>query len=350
MALDIFSTRQMLAALEQMKPARTFFLSKFFPSSNVSNSEYIDIDIYKGKRRMAPFVNPRLEGKVVEKRGYKTFSYKPPYIKPKMVTTAEDILKRTMGQNIYAANMGPNQKAAEEVGKNLAEMEEMITRREEWMAAQILTTGKVVVVGEGVDDEIDFLMESTHLPTLAGAAKWSAPTTAKPIDDLRAWKKIPSQDSGVVPTDVIMGSRALDAFMSCDQVIGSTGGRKGLFDLYRVNIGQIEPRELPDGVTFVGTITELGLDIWTYDEWYVDEYDNETEKAMMPEDKVLMGSSRARTQRQYGAILDLDATAAVARFPKSWKENDPSARFIMLQSAPLPCLHQVDAFLCADVL
>lgn len=346
MSLDIFDTRTMLTALEQRKPPRTFFLNTFFRNTNESNSKYVDIDIFKGKRRLAPFVNPRLGGKVVEKRGYKTYTYEPPYIKPKMVTTAEDILKRAMGMHIYEANMGPAQKAAEEVGKNLAELNEMITRREEWMAAQVLTTGKVVVQGDGVDDEIDFLMDATHLPTLAGTAKWDAPTTAKPIDDLRTWRKLVGKDSGIMPTDVIMGEEAYTAFMACNQVTGANG----LFDLRRVNIGEINPRDLGDGVSYIGTITKLGLDLWTYDEWYVDEYNNDTEKALMPVDKVLMGNPRARAVRQYGAIQDLDAIASVARFPKSWTEQDPSARFIMLQSAPLPSLHQVDAFLCADVL
>lgn len=350
MAYPLFDTRTMLAALEQRKPPRTFLLDTFFKNSNVSNSEYVDIDIMKGKRRLAPFVNPRLEGKVIEKRGYKTYSYKPPYIKPKMVTTAENILKRNMGQHIYAPNQGPAQKAAEQLGKDLREMDEMITRREEWMAAQILTTGKVVVKGDGVDDEIDFLMDTTHLPTLTGTALWSDSTNSRPIDNLRTWRRLISKDSGIVPTDVIMASNVLEAFLECDQIIGSTGGRKGLFDLRRINIGQIDPRTLPNGVIYYGTITELGLDLWTYDEWYVDEWDDETEKSMVPDGKVIMGSPNARTQRQYGAIQDLDATAAVARFPKSWTEKDPPARFVMLQSAPLPSMHQVDAFLCATVL
>ena len=75
-----------------------------------------------------------------------------------------------------------------------------------------------------------------------------------------------------------------------------------------------------------------------------------SEKPLMPVDKVLMGNPAARTQRQYGAIQDLDALASVPRFPSSWIKKDPSARFVMLQSVPLPSLHQVDAFLCADVL
>jgi hypothetical protein len=350
MAYPLFDTRTMLAALEQRKPPRTFLLDTFFKNSNVSNSEYIDIDIMKGKRRMAPFVNPRREGKLVEKIGYKTYSYKPPYIKPKMVTTAEDILKKAMGTQIYTPNQGPAQKAAEELGKNLRELDEMITRREEWMAAQVLTTGQVDVKGDGVDENIDFLMEVSHLPVLTGTALWSDSTNAKPLDNLRTWRRRVAQDSGIVPTDVIMGTDALEALLACDQIIGSTGGRKGLFDIRRINIGQLDPKTLPNGVIYYGTITELQLDLWTYDEWYVDEWDNETEKPMMPTDKVLMGSPNARTQRQYGAIQDLDNTVPVARFPKSWTEKDPSARFVMLQSAPLPSLHQVDAFLCATVL
>lgn len=350
MAYDLFNTRTMLQALEQRYPARTFFLKMFFSVMNVADTDTIDIDIWKGKRRLAPFVNPRLQGKVVEKLSYKTLSYKPPYVKPKMVTTAADILERPAGSTIYTANQSPAQRASLEVGKNIGTLDDMITRREEWMAASVLTTGKIVVQGDGVDDEIDFLMEPSHLPTLSGGALWTAHTTATPIADLRTWKKLVSKDSGLVPTDCIMGSTAYENFMQCEEVIGTSGGKKGLFDLRRVDVGQIVPREQPDGVTYIGTITELGLDIWTYDEYYVDEIsENDEERSMMPENKVLMGSTRAYCRRQYGAIKDLKATAAVPRFPKTWEEDDPSARYLMLQSSPLPSMHQVDAFLCAEV-
>lgn len=348
--LDLFETRTMLESLEQMKPPRTFLLDTFFSTVNVSTTKHIDIDIIKGKRRMAPFVNPRLQGKVVEKRGRISRTYTPPYVKPKMVTTADDILEREPGKHIYEGNMSPAQMAAVEVGKNLVELDELITRREEWMAAQVLTTGKVVVVGEGVEDEIDFLMEPSHLPALLGTAKWTDHTNARPLQNLKTWKRLVAKDSGINPTEALMGLDALDNFLQCEEVIGTTGGGKNLFDMRRINIGQIDPRILPNGVIYYGYLTELGLDIWTYEDWFVDEYDNDKEKPMMPANKVVLGSPNAYTRRQYGAIQDLKATAAVRRFPKSWEEEDPSARMIMLQSAPLPCMHQVDAFLCAEVL
>lgn len=348
MAVDIFETRYMLNALEQRKPPRTFLKDTFFSRTDTTDKEHIDIDIWKGKRRLAPFVNPRKEGKVIERQGYKSRSYKPPYIKPKMVTTAEDILKRPMGQTIYGANTNPTLRAAQQLGQDLGTMEDMIIRREEWMCAQVLTTGKIRVIGDGVDDEVDFLMESSHLPVLTGTALWSATTTATPLTNLKTWKRRIAQDSGINPTDVIMATDAYDKFMLNTVEVLASGK---LFDLRRINVGEINPRDLGGGVSYIGHITELALDLWTYEEWYVDEFDNDTEKPMVPSGKVIMGNPAAYAQMQYGAIRDLDAmTAAVARFPKTWKTDDPSERWVMVQSAAMASLHQVDAFLCATVL
>lgn len=350
MAYNLFDSRTMMAALEQAKPPRTFLLDTFFSGApRTFDTEAVDIDIIKGKRRLAPFVNPRREGKIVEKRGFKTRSYKPAYVKPKMVTTAEDILKRDPGMTIYSPNSGPAAKAAAELGRNLAELNEMITRREEWMAAQALTTGKCPIIGEGVDDLVDFLMEPTHLPVLTGQALWSDHANADPLANLKAWKRLIAKDSGINPTIVVMGLSAIDNFLACDKVLGTANGGKNVFNMINVQMGRIDPRLLPNGVTYYGTLQELGLDVYTYEEWYVDD-ESDIESPMIPTNKILMGNPSARTERMYGAIRDLSALAAVPRFPKSWTVEDPSARFVMLQSAPLMAPIQVDAFLCATVL
>jgi len=68
--------------------------------------------------------------------------------------------------------------------------------------------------------------------------------------------------------------------------------------------------------------------------------------------KVILGSTVAKTARHYGAIQDVEfpGDVSVSRFPKSWIEKDPSRRILMVQSAPLVSLHQVDAFAAAKVL
>jgi len=45
MSISLFDTRTMLAALEQMKPAKTFFLDTFFRSVNIAPTKTVDIDI-----------------------------------------------------------------------------------------------------------------------------------------------------------------------------------------------------------------------------------------------------------------------------------------------------------------
>lgn len=341
-AIDLYETRTMLRVLEQMKPVRTFLLDTFFRAVETSVTKHVDIDIIKGKRKLAPFVSPRMEGKVMDRLGFATRSYSPPYVKPKMVTTAQDFLTRSIGEHIYQSTDGAAERAAKQVGKDLAHLEEIITRREEWMAAGLLQTGKIVVQGDGVDDEIDFGMDASHIITLAGNDLWSDQTNSTPLEDLRAWRRLILKDSGLNSTDVIMGSDALDAFLDHPDV-------QNKLDTRRIDLGQIDPRQVPSGAIYYGRIKDVALDLWVYDEWYYDEATT-TEKPLVDTKKVIMGSTQARTARHYGAIQDLDATASVPRFPKSWTEKDPSVRFIMVQSAPLVSLHQVDAFICAAVL
>ena len=339
--LPLFETRTMLDALEQSYPPKLFLRDTFFTRVETFQTEHIDIDVRKGKRRVAPYVHPRAEGKVVERIGFKTHTYKPPYIKEKMPTTAQDFLTRNIGETVYGANDGPQQRAEKQLGKDLADMQDMILRREETQASELLQTGKVTIVGDGIDDVIDFVIESSHLPVLAGSDLWSH-ADSDPLKDLRHWKRLVVQDSGIVPTIAIFGADVIDAFIKNAKV-------QNVLDNRRIVMGQIDPNMLPNGVTYYGNVKDVGLDIYTYDEWYVDPTTT-VEMPMIGPKKVVMGSPQARTYRNYGAIQDLKATFAVPMFPKSWETEDPSVRWLLLQSAPLLSLNQVDAFLCATVL
>lgn len=345
MAIDMFATRTMLRALEIMRMPKSFLLDTFFGTVETSETEHVDIDVIKKKRRLAPFVSPMHQGHIIDRTGFTTRSFKPPYIKPKMQYSGADILKRQAGDTIYQGNASPSQRAQQQLGKDLMELIEMVTRREEWMASQALTTGKVRCTGEGIDAEIDFLMSNSHKITLSSNNRWNVDhADSKPVTNLRTWKRLISQDSGHVPDVAIFGQDVVDALLL--SYANKTEDFLKLLDNRRVALGQIDPRLLPSGASFWGTIE--GLDIYTYDEWYYDA-GTDTEKPMVPVDHVLMGSTRARTARHYGAIQDLQATGAVPFFPKSWEEMDPSVRWVMVQSAPIVVPHEIDAFLFAKV-
>nr|VFK12787.1 MAG: Phage major capsid protein E [Candidatus Kentron sp. LFY] len=342
MPINLFETRTMLAALEEMKPVRTFLLDSFFVNTRTFGTEAVDIDIVKGKRKMAPFVSPYSQGKVMRRDGYKTETFKPPYIKPKRPTRAQDFLTRTPGEAVYAGSLTPQQRAARQLGKDLMELREGIVRREEWMAAQALTTGKVIAVGEGINAEVDFNMAMTHKITLSGTSLWTD-ASADPIKNLRTWKRMIAQDCGVTADRLIIGAQVVDPLYE---------RLKGKLDTRRIDLGFIKPQELANGVTYIGYLNDPGVDIFTYDEWYLG--DDDQEHPMVPEETIILGSTRARTLRAYGAIQDVSAIESgmveAQYYPKSWVENDPSARFLMIQSAPLVIPTQIDGFMFARVV
>lgn len=345
MSINIFERRLMLAALEELREPSTFFLKKFFANQMEFDTEKVDVDVYKGKRRVAAYVNPRAQGQVVDRLGYKTYTYQPPYLKPKMATTAEDLLNRVPGEVIYANNMGPEQRAAMQLGKDMAELEDIIIRAEELQAKQALFDALVEVhdvEGNDVVEDITFPRESTHTVdlTASGETAWNE-TGSNKIKNLKDWRKLNIQDSGVASDIVVMGSDAADEFLDDSSI-------QNLLDNRRIDVGNlvIEAQEL--GVTYIGKI--LGMDIYQIDEWYI-PLGSSTESALVPAKKVLVGSTKARCDRLYGAIRDAEnGLMAMARYPKSWVENDPSVRWFQLHSAPLCVPTQVDAFTVATVL
>lgn len=338
--MTMFDTRTLLAALIEMKAPAAFLLNTFFRTtpSSVSLTEYVDIDIEKHLRKLAPFVHPLAPGTVENREGYTTNTFKPPYVKPKRPISAADLLKRMAGENPYLQR-SMMERAAALTMKDLMEMDQELTRREEWMAAQQLTTGSVVVSGEGVSATIDMQWSATHLlaNTALTANGWDQ-SGANPIADQRLAARLIVQDSGLTPTHIIYGSDAWDLYINDDTV-------QAFLDKRHINPGDVRP-ELPmPGAMLQGRW--LGVEHWTYEEWYLDE--NGTEQPMIPADYVIVGSNMARAERHYGAILDPKAPPGVRAFPKSWEEEDPPVRYVMLQAAPLPVAHQVDGFVRMDV-
>jgi hypothetical protein len=65
---------------------------------------------------------------------------------------------------------------------------------------------------------------------------------------------------------------------------------------------------------------------------------------------VLVGSTGIDGVRHFGAIRDLKAGIQARQyFVKSWEEEDPSRRFLLMQSAPLLVPYRPNAVLSATV-
>jgi hypothetical protein len=339
--MDLFSTAVLNRIVASLLAPPSSLLDRYFTSTSTSDKEEINFDVDTKKRRIAPFVSPLIEGKIVESRGYTTKTFKPAYVKDKRVFNAQRAFKRVMGEPLLGA-LTPDQRIQAVLATELEEQMEMLTRRGELMASEAIRTGKVTVVGEGYPSTVvDFGRDASLTPTaLAGTARWGQ-SAEDPLTNLSDWSDLVLKASGAAPVDVILGADAWKAFKKNADV-------KARLDNRNIRGAQMEMSAQPvEGLSFKGTID--GFNIWVYGGWYVDPADN-TEKVIWPVDIVAMTSALIEGERAYGAIQDHDQLVAAAQYVKSWTEPDPSVRFLLMQSAPLTVPYRVNHSLAVDVL
>lgn len=344
--INIYSPRYLAEVVRQAPPVHTFFLDTFFTNVKTFASERVDIDIKKGGRRMAAFVHPRVGGKVLRGSGFQTESYKPPLINPYNVTTADQLMTRLPGEDIYSGRT-PAQRSAEKLMDEYTDLNDATTRREEWMAAQAIITGQIPIVGEGVNEVIDFGF--TNKKTLTGTARWGQ-SAAKIMDNLEDWEGEVLTNGFANADMVIMGKTALRLFLADAEV------QKNL-DNRRVEMGIIHPKDLPNGVRYIGHLNKPNVDIYEYREVYLDDWtdpENEETKPLMPDNKIVMISSQANFMLAYGMCTYLEdngnwVTAQSNRVLRSYVEHHPDRRMLELQAHPLPIPDKADSWLVATV-
>lgn len=338
--MSIYETRTMLKAIEQKKPVFTFLRDTFFPNIETLLSEKAEVDIKKGKRKLAPFVAPRVGGKVMTREGFKTDIITTPKIAPIRVITADDIKKRTPGENVYSTRT-PEERAAILLANDLIELDEAITRREEWMCAQVLLGEPINIDADGVKQSIDFGF--TNKEKLAADKKWSAAGT-DPLANLKTWRQKIIKATGKTPDICIMADNVVDCFIENATV-------QKLLDLQRLNIGAIEPSYKGEGVTFIGKLPSLGLEIYSYTEYFID--DKGVEKQLIPDGTVIVGASKGG-KRYYGSVTQKESGSWITyegvRVPKYSNDDKNEIDELRLTSRPLPTPEDVDSWLVATVM
>ena len=349
MAISIYDPRTMGKLVERMPKVHTFIKSTFFRNTETFDTQKIDVDFKKGNRQLAPFVHKKIGGATIDNEGFQTNTYEPPLVAPNKITTVDDILKRTPGESLYNGK-SPNQRAVEKMQRDFTELDEMITRREEWMCCRSLFTGKIPILdkdGKAIQEEIDF--QFTNKETLKTADSWKTKKGGK-IAQLKAWRK-QVQKTGFVNCNIcLMGSDALEAFLQDEEV-------QKVLDVRRFEVAVIAPKELPNGATYIGTIHEIGLDIYKYNEWYLDDWTNPAkpeDKPLVPENQLALLSSNTDWSMYYGAITLIDEpngnfrTVEGKLVPDTWTKRKPARRFLNVSSAPLCVPHDVDSWFVAQ--
>lgn len=338
---DLFSTSTLRAIVRDLRMPRAGVLSKYFTQVSQDTSEEIHFDIDNKPRRIAPFVSPLVAGKVVQGRGFQTATFKPAYVKDKRAFHPSRGLKRAMGERIGGGELSPEQRMQLLLVQDLEDQLDMLTRRLEWMAMRALYDGKVTVSGDDYPSVlVDFGRASDQTIVLSGGARWGQ-AGVKPLDLLQDWSNKMLKATGVAGRDVIMTVDVWKVFKADADV-------KTRLDRYRGNSTMQPDAVLEEGLVFMGMVDEFA--IYCYSSWFVDPATG-TETAMLEDGTVIMcGGDAVEGVQHYGAILDHEHLQAEQFFVKSWTEHDPSMRYLLMQSAPLPVPYRPNATLRATVL
>jgi Phage major capsid protein E len=338
---DIFSTDVLTAVLQSLLGGSQFLLDRYFPTTQSEASEQIHFDVINGKRRISPFVSPLVEGQVVLSLGYVTNTFSPAYIKDKRVFDMNRPLKRGPGEQI-GGTMSPGDRLRMMIAYDMQDQLNMLRRRMECMAGEVLATGKSTISGDKYPTVVvDFGRSPSH--TIVAGTPW-APATPGILDSLQDYAQLVLQDTGVFPNDIIMPVDVWKVFRANTEVLQVLNQYRSLGQLPSVNpMAQVE-----ESGVYMGNIE--GFNIYVYSGWYVDPTDG-VEKSIIPAKTIIMASSQLQGVQAFGAIRDEEVgLQPVPYYVKSWIQPDPAVRYIMLQSAPLVVPYRPNASLSVKVL
>lgn len=341
MTIGAYDTHTLMGVIAKQESLSSYWLDLCFPQVQLFETEYIDFDIVDRGKRLAPFVAPTVQGKPMLHEGYTTKRFKPAYVKPKDIVDPSRVIKRRPGE-AYTGSLSQQQRYDAVVADILGEHSRLHRNRQEWMAAQAVINGSITVSGESYPTTtISFGRAGGHTVTLGAGDRWNE-AGVNPVQDLEDWALLMLQNSGTAATRVTMGIDAWKAFITNPLV-------KDQLDVtYRGGAAALDrgPNALIGGV-YRGMLGSL--EIYTYNDYYEDDTGAQT--AILGAKEVVLTGPGLQGVRCFGAIMDADAGFRPAEiFPKMWKQEDPSAIFLMTQSAPLMVPMRPNASFKATVL
>ena len=335
---DLFKIRILTAAINAMKgPARRIYNRIFAGKEHMEASDRLAFDIITGSEGLLCNISIYAPADVDEKTGRKTVTMQAPRLADKrFVASAELNALRAYGKQMGMELMKTR------IAREQNDMRGKHDRTLEFWAANALK-GKIY------DKDlttvlVDYNMDATHKLTLTGNDLWTDGANSDPIAKIREWKRLIEDDSAANITGWLayLGWEVMDALIAHAKVKDFLKTDRGaqIAENGRLKI-----------------LAEVELD--EYNGSFLD--DAGTRKRFIDSDEfLLIGLCDDLVDVPYAPVVDDDAPGGVGNidvngngvlfFSKSWKEQDPSGRWIKAETRPLPVLQRPGAVVDAKVV
>jgi hypothetical protein len=354
MAFNIYSTHTLLMAVQLLTPPSNFLKKRYFPTNEATDifkTEDVLIEYRDGSKKLAPFVAPRKGGVTMMRQGSKLERFTPPRIAPKRGLTVDDLETRGFGEALFT-NKTPEERERLLVIRDVSELSEAISRREEVMCAETMLTNGCVMrhiaddKQEGDDKEIRFYEESKNPAQYTPTVKWDQEGNLM-LKDLAAMSRMLTT-RGLPAADFVCSPDLADVIINDSNI-------QKLLDNRRYELGAVKPETLTDSATVVAVLNINGrlISIISYDESYTD--DDGKDKLYIPSGKGVLTAPGAG-KAIYGAVTQLEQTDnhyhtyAGRRVPKYLANAENDTRSIMLTSRPIMLPKNKNPFIVIDAL
>lgn len=324
-----------LALLSDQSPRESTWLTDtFFSRELVTTDKTLAIGSLNMTSPIAPYVNPCVEGRFIRDNRQATVKYIDfAYLKPKTIIEPCSVYDSAIMAQLRAGNKRISTSLSQQEAFQLDQVQKLdmlrksIDNRVNLMCAEVFTTGKLIVMSDDQPKfEVDFGRDASA--NFAPALTWDLPNST-PVQDIETMMQIMFELTGSYGANLVMRTSVWKALVKHndfnDVFIKPYGGIRNVLEntTFNTSVNQANLKIKLDN----------GLTIWTFDGYYTDEAGN---KQFYLPDGYCGVVDNGSGVRAYGAIQDLEANlGAFKYFPKTWLNRDPSALYMLVQSAPM---------------
>jgi len=342
---SLYGTTEMIDVVRSIRVPGNFLTRLFFSAPLITfDTPDVKMDRVFDDLRVAAWQSPYSPGKPREDIGFQIESFTPGYLKPNDRVDAGKLSSRLPGEPI-GGNLTMGERRDLLITNYLQSQKTSLLRRDEVMAAEIIRTGSVIIVGEDYPaTTVSFARDPSLTKSLTLGAQWGE-YGVSPVADFEAFCDEQAELSGAAPSHGVFDKKAWALFQAdpalkdrIDTTLGQTTSA--------VNLG-FTPGA-PGSPVFKGRIGTVEL--YVYNDTYIDPLDRLLKK-LLPDFTVIIGAPASfEGTPTYGAILDpRSGYAAVEYFPKNWIDDTTSGEFVETQSAPLPIPKRPNCSMCVTV-
>lgn len=343
----LYDVSAQIKAIERMEPVHTFLYDTFVHNEGAVLAEDARFDFMKGNIEMAPFVVPGSGGKEMDPDVFDTRSITFPTIAPERTVNYMQYAKQRMLGEPITGSYTPDARLKKLLARDFAYLRQSIQLRREWMAAQVIFTGRL--------DILEYL-EGGQAVKATRAADYKFTNnfiSAKP------W----NQDGADVYGDIMMMCDMVREGQGTPQImIFGTDVRacmlrdkklRNMLDVRHAYFGEIRPGKMQSALQYIGTLSD-GMEMYCYTGSYHEKKKGPRE-TFIPARKVMIGSSKM-LRCIHGPIAqvekenELPKVYANEEVPFRYSKTGGSSVQQRLSSRPMILPVNVDGWAVGEVL